>query len=135
MEITEKEYEKIAPYLPIQRGNVEVENIVFLNALLYAIENGCKWRKMPEKYGKWDTIYQRARRWSQNGTLERVFIALQKEQFIKIRIERVSLDSTMIKVHPDAHGAAKKMENSLSEKPLEAGTPNFMWVTLMTDSL
>ena len=89
---------------------------------------------MPAEYGKWDTIYQRARRWSQNGTLERVFIALQKEQIIRIRIERISLDSTMIKVHPDAHGAAKKTESSASEKRSEAGTPSFMWVPLMTDS-
>jgi hypothetical protein len=48
MEITEKEYAKIEPHLPIQRGNVEIANMVFLNALLYAIENGCKWQKMPK---------------------------------------------------------------------------------------
>ena len=135
MEITEKEYEKIKPHLPVQRGNVEIPNIVFLNALLYAIENGCKWRKMPEKYGKWNSIYQRARRWSQNGTLERVFIALQREQLIKIRIERISLDSTCIKVHPDAHGAAKKTESKQSERASEGGIPSFMWVPLMTECL
>ena len=135
MEITEKEYGKISHLLPTPRGNVEVPMILFLNALLYAIENGRKWRKMPEKYGKWNTIYQRARRWAKNGTLERVFIALQKEQIIKIRIERISLESTMIKVHPDAHGAEKKTEFSASEKPPEDGTPNFMWVPLMTDFL
>jgi len=133
MEITEKEYAKISHMLPKGRGNVVVTLILFLNALLYAIENGCKWRKMPEKYGKWNTIYQRARRWSKNGTLERVFIALQKEQIIKIRIERMSLDSTCIKVHPDAHGAEKKTGNNPSGKPLEAGILNFMWVPLMTD--
>jgi len=72
MEISNKEYERIAAYLPVQRGNVEVENVVFLNALLYAIENGCKWRKMPEKYGKWDTIYQRARRWSHGASVHGV---------------------------------------------------------------
>jgi len=47
MEITEKEYEKIAYALPKQRGKV-VPLIVFLNALLYIIENGCKWRKLPK---------------------------------------------------------------------------------------
>jgi transposase len=135
MEITEKEYAKISNLLPKGRGNVEVPLILFLNALLYAIENGCKWRKMPEKYGKWDTIYQRARRWAKNGVLERVFLALQREQIIKIRIERISLDSSMIKVHPDAHGAEKKTENRASEKPWEAGILNFMWVPLMTDCL
>ena len=133
MEITEKEYAKIASYVPVQRGNVEIPNIVFLNALLYAIENGCKWRKMPKEYGKWNSIYQRARRWAQNGVLERVFIALQKEQIVKIRIERISLDSTNIKAHPDAHGAAKKTDSNVSERVGEAGILNFMWVPLMTE--
>ena len=133
MEITEVEYSKIAYALPIPRRYV-VETIQFLNALLYAIENGCKWRKLPEKYGKWNTIYQRARRCQRKGILTAVFIAMQKEQIIAIRVERLSLDSTCIKVHPDAHGAAKKTENRASEKVLEGGIPNFMWLPLMTES-
>jgi transposase len=133
MEITEKEYAKIASYVPVQRGNVEIPNILFLNALLYAIENGCKWRKMPKEYGKWNSIYQRARRWAKSGVLERVFVALQKEQIIKIRIERISLDSTNIKAHPDAHGAAKKTGCNVSERVAEAGIPSFMWAPLMTE--
>ena len=131
MELSEKEHEKIPHLLSVARGNAEVPMLLFLNALLYAIENGCKWRKTPEKYGKWKTIYKRANRWAKNGTLERVFIALQREQIIKIRTERASLDSSMIKVHPDAHGA----ENSASEKLSEDGILNFMWVPLMTDFL
>jgi transposase len=133
MEITEKEYGKIASYVPVQRGNVEIPNIVFVNALLYAVENGCKWRKMPKEYGKWNSIYQRARRWAKSGVLERVFVALQREQIIKIRIERISLDSTNIKAHPDAHGAAKKTENRVSERVGEGGIQNFMWVPLMIE--
>ena len=100
MEIRENEYEKIAHVLPKPRGNVAVSLILFLNALLYAIENGCKWRKLPEKYGKWNTIYKRANRWAKNGTLALVFTELQKQEIIKIKIERI--------VHPDAHGAEKK---------------------------
>ena len=40
-----------------------------------------------------------------------MFIALQKAEIIKIRVERISLDSSSIKVHPDAHGSAKKYED------------------------
>jgi len=119
--------------VPVQRGNVEKPNIVFLNALVYAIENGCKWRKMPKEYGKRNSIYQRARRWAKSGVLERVFIALQKEQIVKIQIEHISLDSTNIKAHPDAHGAAKKTDSSVSERVEEDGTQNFMWVPLMIE--
>jgi transposase len=133
MEITEVEYAKIAHLLAKPRKKV-VELIVFLNALLYAIENGCKWRKLPVEYGKWNTIYKRANRWAKNGTLAVVFVELQRLEIIRIRIERMSLDSTCIKVHPDAHGAEKKTGSKQSEKASAAGTQNFIWVPQMTDS-
>jgi lactam utilization protein B len=72
---------------------------------------------------------------AKQGILERVFIALQTEQIIHIRIEHVSLDSTSIKVHPDAHGALKKAENNLSENPVGGGTQSFMWLPRMIRSL
>ena len=43
--ITQTQYDQIKDVLPVQRGNVEIENIVFLNAILSIDENGCKWRK------------------------------------------------------------------------------------------
>jgi hypothetical protein len=47
-------------------------------------------------------------RWSKNGTLNRIFERLQREQLICIKIEAVSLDSTSVKIHPDGTGALKK---------------------------
>ena len=38
--------------------------IDFINAALYVLENGCKWRALPERFGKWYTVYARFRRWS-----------------------------------------------------------------------
>ena len=126
------EYLKIKDSLPVQRGNVVYENLDFLNALLYVIENGCKWRSLPEQYGNWNSIYQRARRWASNGVMERVFLALQREQIICIKIEHAGLDSTSCKVHPDAHGALKKEESSVSGNHAEDGTQKFMWLPRMT---
>lgn len=40
MEITEAQYEKIAPCLPIQRGNVRIPNRQLINALLYRAGKG-----------------------------------------------------------------------------------------------
>jgi transposase len=126
------EYLKIKDSLPVQRGNVVYENLDFLNALLYVIENGCKWRSLPEQYGNWNSIYQRARRWANNGVMEKVFLALQREQIVCIKIEHASLDSTSCKVHPDAHGALKKEESGASESRAEDGTQKFMWLPRMT---
>ena len=92
----------------MQRGNVKIDNRRLLNALLYIAENGCKWRRLPKEYGNWHTIYTRLRRWAGQGVLERIFEALQRQRLIAIRIECLGLDSTSIKVHPDAMGALKK---------------------------
>ncbi len=69
MQITQEQYEKIAKYLPRQRGNVSMSNLQLINAILYVTENGCKWRALPKTYGNWHTIYVRMNRWSKNGVL------------------------------------------------------------------
>ena len=56
-EITEEHCAIIHPYLPVQRGNVRIPNIIFINALLFIAENGCKWRALPES---WDELVENA---------------------------------------------------------------------------
>ena len=63
MEITEAQYERIAPVLPVQRGNVKLSNLQVLNAILYVAEQGCKWRGLPPRFGNWHTVYTRMNRW------------------------------------------------------------------------
>ena len=108
MEITEAQYRRIASCLPVQRGNVSLSNLQVLNAILYVAEHGCKWRGLPGRFGNWHTIYTRMNRWSKNGVLNRVFEHLQREQIVRIKLEAVSMDSTLVKVHPDGTGALKK---------------------------
>jgi transposase len=108
MEITEEQYSRIKDSLPLQRGNVSLTNLQVLNAILYVAEQGCKWRGLPKRFGRWHTIYTRMNRWAKNGVLDRVFEQLQKEQIVRIKIEALSLDSTSVKVHPDGTGALKK---------------------------
>jgi transposase len=108
MEITEAQYQRIEHCLPRQRGNVSLTNLQVLNAILYVAEHGCKWRGLPKRFGRWHTIYTRMNRWSRSGVLDRVFTELQREQIVRVRIEAVSLDSTVVKVYPDGTGALKK---------------------------
>jgi transposase len=105
MEITEAQEQHIASSLPRQRGNVKLNNLQLLNALLYVAEHGCKWHGLPKRFGKGHTIYTRMNRWSKSGVLDQVFEQLQLQQIVRIRIEAVSLDSTTVKVHPDGPGA------------------------------
>ncbi len=125
MEITEAQYQQIAHCFPLPRGKLSIHN---LNALLYVLENGCKWRALPKYFGNWHTIYTRMNRWSKNGVLDQVFIALQQEQIIQFKVEFVSLDSTSAKVHPDGMGALKKTApNPLANREAD-GQPRFIWL-------
>jgi transposase len=128
MEITIEQYSRIESYFPKQRGNVKNENIQVLNAILYVAEHGCKRRGLPKRFGNWHTIYTRMNRWAKNGVLDRIFEALQRENIIQIRVEAVSLDSTIVKVHPDGTGALKKTAHRLLENQEEDGPPKFIWL-------
>lgn len=132
MQLTKEQFEKIARYLPRQRGNVSMSNLQLINAVLYVTENGCKWRALPESYGNWHTIYVRMNRWSRNGVLQRLFKALQQENLINIRMEAVCLDSTSVKVHPHGSGALKKVARKALAAPEEDSRQKFIWSPHLT---
>ena len=117
MELSREQFDRIKDCLPRQRGNVRVGNFALLNALLYPLEQGCKWRGLPGFFGPWHTIYTRLNRWSKKGVVERPFVRLQEERILSIKIEVVNLDSTSIKVHPDGTGARKKRAASHRQEP------------------
>ena len=133
MEITGAQYARIKDSMPVQRGNVSLSNLQFLNALLYVAEHGCKWRGLPKRFGNWHTVYTRMNRWSKSGALDRIFEKLQLEQIVRIRIEAFSLDSTSVKVHPDGTGALKKMDHRPSASPAADGLPRFIWLPRMLE--
>ena len=133
MELTKSQYERVAPLLPVQRGNVSVSNLEVLNAILHVAEHGCKWRGLPERFGNWHTIYTRMNRWSKNGVLDRVFEHLQRERIVRVRVEAMGLDSTSVKVHPDGTGALKKTARRPSASPAAAGPPRFIWLPRMLE--
>ena len=72
MRLTKEQFAKIEHLMPIPRRKPEVSNYDFLCALLYIIENGCKWRALPNEYGNWHTIYVRFNRWCKNGVIDRM---------------------------------------------------------------
>lgn len=131
MELTEAHLQRIQESLPVERGNVSMEVLNFLNAVLYVMENGCKWRRLPERFGNWHTIYTRMNRWSKTGVWDRLFARLQQEGVLAIELKVVSLDSTSVKVHPDGTGAGKKTDRKRSVSRGVDGTPRFIWLPRM----
>jgi transposase len=108
IKITKQQYEKLAACFPKQHGNVKHSNLHMLNAILFVLEQGCKWRALPREFGAWHTVYMRMRRWADSGVLERVFEEMRHQHLVSTDITALCLDSTSVKVHPDAAGARKK---------------------------
>ena len=108
MKLTAEQFDQIQDCFPRQRGNVRLDNLQVLNAILYVCANGCKWRALPEHFGRWHTIYTRMMRWSKSGVLDRIFEQLQRRRLMHVRIEAIRLGSTIVQAHPDAAGAQKK---------------------------
>jgi transposase len=115
MNLKEKQYLEIAKLLPKQRGNVKINNRPLLAALIYRCENGCTWRALPQSFGPRHVIYVRLNRWAKSGVLERVYAALTAGGLKGVKV--LALDSTAIKVHPDAHGAEKKRQTGGRQEP------------------
>jgi transposase len=113
MNLKENQYQQIEKFLPVQRGNVKINNRRLLAALIYRCENGCSWRALPDSFGPWHVIYVRLNRWAKNGVLERVYAALTAQGLPMFHT--YALDSTAVKVHPSAHGAGKKRETGYSK--------------------
>jgi len=77
MEISAAQFARIEKYLARQRGNASHSNLAVINAILYVVENDCKWRTLPKRFGTWHTIYTRMNRWAKAGVLDKLFERLQ----------------------------------------------------------
>lgn len=115
MKLNQEQFDKIKYVLPAQRGNVKIDNLTFINALLYILENGCKWRRLPKEYGYWHAIYMRFSRWVKSGVIETMFKEQHVKNILSVNDDVLMIDSTSVKVHPDASGALKKVASRQSD--------------------
>ena len=107
-ELSDSEWERIKDLLPGKKsdvGRTAEDNRNFLNAVFWIVRSGAPWRDLPERYGKWSTVYQRFNRWSQKGVWQRIFEELQEPD-----LDWVMIDSTSVRAHQ--HAAGQKKDDS-----------------------
>lgn len=77
-----------------------------INGILFRTRAGCPWRDLPECYGNWKTVYGRHRRWSGDGTWERVLDSLRAGcDDAGGAAWTVAADATVVRAHQHAAGA------------------------------
>ena len=103
--ISDADWDRIKDLLPGREGQtgwLAEDNRRFIDAVLWIAKTGVPWRDLPERFGKWNSVWKRFDRWSRKGTWKFVFEALQDPD-----LEWLVLDSTVIRAHPCAAGAKK----------------------------
>lgn len=115
--LRDDQFERIAVLLPGKSGDLGRTgrgNRLFVEAVLWIARTGSPWRDLPSEFGLWNSVYQRFARCSRQGVWHRLFSELARDA----DFEEVFIDSTIVRAHQHAAGAAKKTVT----KPLdEAG--------------
>lgn len=109
-ELLDSEWDRIAEMLPKEhppegkRGRpTKYDNRSVMNGILWIARSGAPWRELPERYGKWQAVYARFQKWTEEGVLEDIFKQLSADA----DFENISIDSTSCKVHESANGGKK----------------------------
>ncbi|WP_156495432.1 transposase [Croceicoccus estronivorus] len=82
-------------------GRPPEQNRAIVNGILWRLWCGAPWRDVPPKYGSWNTIYRRFRRWSEAGVWETVAVTLAE---IMADSGHYSIDSTTVRAHVSVAG-------------------------------
>jgi transposase len=105
--------EHLLPGKPSDPGRTAADNRLFLDAVLWVARTGAPWPDLPERFGKYNSVFQRFNRWSKNGVWARVFEALQDSD-----LEWLMLDSTT--VHDREGTSARRWCAKRGDPPKEA---------------
>jgi transposase len=111
--LTDDQWMRLEPLLPPQRrpgrGRPAHDHRTILHGILWRLRTGVPWRDLPERFGPWETVYSRFRRWQQAGVWDRVLAALPAEADARGDLDWTlhHLDGTMIRAHAHAAGAKK----------------------------
>lgn len=105
-DLSNEEWATIKPLLPPERGRwarPAQNNRKYLNGMLYVLRVGCPWRDMHERYGKWNSIYVRFRRWAEQGVWDALLETLVDLGLTDDWAHQI--DSTTVRGHSQAAGA------------------------------
>ena len=90
-------------HFPAHGPQNESEQRLFFEAVVFMLRQSLSWRMLPEHFGNWNTVFVRFNRYAKAGVWEKMFKALSAAHVAELQI-----DSTTIKAHRHASGAAKK---------------------------
>ncbi|MES2389618.1 MAG: transposase [Bacteroidota bacterium] len=89
-----------------RHGN-KTDNRLFLDAVYWVDKTGIPWRDLPERFGKWNSVYVRFIRLSKSGFWQKVFDGSKDED-----LKQLLIDSSSICVNQQGANGLKKQSGS-----------------------
>ncbi len=105
-ELSDNQWTQIEPLLPGRQGDAGrsgENNRLFVDAVVWIAKTGAPWRDLPERFGNWNSVFQRFNRWCKQGVWQQVLEVLGGDP----DLEYLLLDSTIVRAHQHAAGAKK----------------------------
>jgi transposase len=100
------------------RGGQWKDHRRMIDGILWALSDGGRWRNLPERFGPWQSVYDRFRRWTRRGLWDRILRHLQARKMAggEIDWDLFAIDGTMVRAHQSAAGASKKNARPASRR-------------------
>jgi len=134
-ELSDEGFERLAPLLPKQnRGGRWNDHRTTLNGIFWVLNSGAPWRDMPERYGRWQSVYHRFRRWVREGLFDRMLhrLHVQLDDDGRIDWSQFDIDGSSVRADRSAAGGGKKGAKQSRtttpwDDPAEALARSFIW--------
>jgi len=123
-DLTNEEWNAIRVYLPKERsgkqGRPWASHRQMINGILWILKVGAAWRDLPAEFGKWQTVYNRFRRWKNEQLWSRILNNLLHRLDDEGKIDRSlwCVDGTVIRAHRSAAGGSVAQDKNAEENGL-----------------
>lgn len=116
-ELTDKQWDLIRSSLPspAYTGRPRADDRMTVNGILYVLMSGCRWMDMPSKYGFYKTVWERHKKWSEQGVWKRVMDSLVSRGYHKglIDVNDLSIDSSTV---PAKKGGRRRLVTTVTRR-------------------
>ncbi|MEU9111375.1 IS5 family transposase [Streptomyces sp. NPDC048483] len=99
-DLSDAEWERLRPFLPVsnRRCGRWRDHRQVIDGILHRVRTGVQWRDLPERFGPWQTVQERHRLWSSDGTWEQLLQQVQAAADAAGEIDwDISVDSAIVR--------------------------------------
>ena len=119
--LSDAQWARIEPLMPSshgQRGRPFRDHREVVEGIIFRFRAGVPWRDLPAEFGPWQTVWKRHRKFSGDGTWDKILAKLLAEADAAGEIDwTVSVDSTINRAHQ--HGTNLPRTDPVTGGPVE----------------